>query len=113
MDMRIEDLLKDQTALFGARVKLQGRLIVLGPKTSFLASSYEKYKAGEKILLQDEGKIARDLLRQLPPYGGGDCIYDENAEVTGVVQGETGGICLAEISDCKVSRNETTIHVDF
>lgn len=82
--------------LVGTDPEFYGRLIATGNNEAFLAGSYESWRQGMSLPLRDATAIVAALLAKLPPYGGGDCLNDEDAYVIGrLLRNESGDICVA------------------
>ena len=93
--------------LVGRKVSLHGRVIVAGD--SFFAASYDAFLEGRRIPIRDNGVIRRTLLDTLPPYGGGACIYDEEAWLEGSIERTPSSSKVIALDSCKVRRDENEI----
>jgi hypothetical protein len=108
--MRVSQLLNGE-ALMGQTVTVSGRLIVSGDHEAFVAESFESFSKHQRVIVRDEFKIGKYLLKVLPAYGGGSCIYDENCTIRGVVQQHGGGYELVAVDSCIVERDDYRIDV--
>lgn len=101
-------LLQSAVHLVGKRASVNGRLIVCG-STSYIAEDYQSFKAGHRSLLDDSGLIAQRIFDVLEPGGGGDCLYDEEAVVDGIVTFADGEVTLSNIESCVVRHGDESI----
>jgi len=96
--------------LLSSEVSIHGRLIV--SDKAYLANDSEGFQRRERIELIDEGAIADELLQQLPAYGGGYCIFDEEVWLTGVIERNDDTFRIVSISQCKVRRDDKEITIN-
>jgi hypothetical protein len=94
-------------------VSLQGRVIIADRDKSYIASSYEAFQHGECLPVDDGKQIAQQLLRTLPPFGGGDCIYDEEVVITGTVRRYETGLYLTDLRSCEVRRDGVSVAIQL
>jgi hypothetical protein len=111
MTLQIKDLIDAKDSFIGKRLQVCGRVVVKAPANSYLTANYESFEEGLFIWLDDDGEIGNKLNTTLPPYGGGNCIYDEQISVTGTVVESDSGLELHDLSDCVVTRDETEVVV--
>ena len=105
MLLTFERVIGDLPDWVDKEVSLQGRVIVANRHNSYIASSYEAFQRGERLPVDDDKQIALQLLRTLPPFGGGDCIYDEEVMITGTIRRNEMGLYLADLRFCEVRRD--------
>lgn len=94
----------------GEEVSLVGRLIVTG-NNSFLAASYDAFTRGEFLRISDAAQIPKELLRTLPAYGGGECLYDDECWITGTIAQTDAGLQLVDVSSCDVRRKDFQVSI--
>ncbi len=107
----IDDIYNHLSDYAASEVSIHGRVVISGQDKAYLAADYDAFERGARIEICDNKAIARELLAQLPAYGGGGCLYDEEVWITGTLK-ETGkGFCVASLTYCMVRRDEVELLV--
>lgn len=97
-------------SLTGSEVKVHCRLLV-DCDDSFLASDYEAFCRRERIPIIDNGVISQQLLATMPAFGGGECIYDEDAWIKGVAVYGIDGAMQLLLKSCRVCRDSYEVTI--
>lgn len=100
------DLLSRLDNEVGKHVAVHGEIVI--SKETFIATDYDGYRRGERILIHDGGLVEQVLLDKLPPYGGGLCCYIEEAWVIGHLTRMATGMALS-LEFCKVRRGDVEV----
>lgn len=103
----IEMILGNLGEMAGMRVSISGNLCVSAGRETFLAKNCHAFGRGERLKVIDGEPIYTHLMATLPPYGGGELIYDEEAYVTGTISDGA----LMEVTSCRVVRGNREVLV--
>ncbi len=94
LQVQLSALLSNAAKYVGIQVSIVGRICVTANCESFVAASREGFSRHENIPIDDGGLIGNELLRVLPAYGGGDCLYNEEGVVLGNIIQREGTVRL-------------------
>ena len=98
----ITDVLNDLARFERVETTIHGHLYVTGDDRSFLCVDFDGFVSGNGLPINDGGRIAKQLLNTFPVYGGGPCIYAEEAWITGRI---SGGV-LTSLKRWRIVRDE-------
>lgn len=113
--LRVSEAIEKKAALDGREITVEGYLFVTSDE-SFIATSKQKSRASDSILLEMDGLM--DLLSKkgLSPNLGTIYVYTGNAEIRGTIGRESSDNYGAKLSSPKalrVSRRDQTYDVEF
>jgi hypothetical protein len=106
------DVLAEVDSFVGKRVSVYTRLFATFDEAN-LADSREALAGGVRLPICNSAIIIKRLLSTLEPYGGGRFIYDEPVLATGIVQQTEARICVIELEECKIQREDQTVSISF
>lgn len=113
MPLLFEQVVVDLSSWVDRELSLLGRIVVADQDKSYLVSNYEAFQHGQRLPIDDAKQIAHQLLRTLPPFGGGDCIYDEEALVTGTIKRNEEGYYLTKLRCCEIWGDDVKMVIRF
>jgi hypothetical protein len=105
MKATAREVIADPIPWLNAEVTIDCYIVVADRERSFVVTDIEEYERGSYMQIADGGEIARQLLRSLPPYVGGICIYYEDSTITGTLRLARVGLELGCIRCCRVTRD--------
>ena len=111
MDVDVSSIIADPQRFNGKSVSFSCRICIDGTHLAYIAASRDGYEQGQVLLVDDDVRICEKLLAILPAYGGGSCIYNEEAWITGSVIGTSSGTRFS-MTACRVMRGEYDIHIE-
>jgi hypothetical protein len=79
LTLAVAEVCASSPQLDGRRVRVRGRLVATLERCRLLAGD------GEAGLLLEPRRLAHDVMEQVDPYVGQDLVFDDPAEVDGVV----------------------------
>lgn len=79
MIWQVADVCTASPQLDGRRVRVRGRLVATLERSRLVSDD------GESGLVLEPRHLARDVMEQLDPHVGGEHVFDDPAEVDGVV----------------------------
>jgi len=108
-----DDIFQNLHDLKSSHISIHGQLIVTGQDRSYITKSFKAFEQGIKIEIIDGQVIAHQLLAELAPYGGGNCIYDEDVYLTGEIVQKGEEFYIDSVKDCLVRRDDIKILINL
>ncbi|MDN7458590.1 hypothetical protein [Burkholderia cenocepacia] len=88
------------TITFDVEVVLTGFFVMDGQDGYFVESDARVREKNRAVLVRHDD-LKRKLLSSVPAFGGGEYLYGDRAEITGVLSKSSDGRFLCEITDIK------------
>ncbi|WP_124657721.1 hypothetical protein [Burkholderia anthina] len=85
---------------FGTEVVLKGFFVMDG-RDGYFVESDAKIREKNHAVLVRHGDLKKKLLSSVPAFGGGEYLYGDQAEITGILSKSSDGRFLCEITDVR------------